>query len=388
MKKITLFICLGFLTILLSSTNVSAKNIQNYEIREFINSIEDFQVNWNNVHIGDTESLYGINDEKIGNIYRLYDENNIQQGYVVYTNDIGITEVKFKGEDPAKNIKGKVYYTFLRYYSKQEYYNKVNERIDSYKGSGNVMYNLAMIDNLESINTTYSTSSIISTKLFSNSDVPDLSSNYNSYTGSYSSSQWIDNVPDYVNTYIVDGCTTAASTMIIGYLDNEWNDDLSILDLEWNKDLKEYDDLVYPSTNPTGQDFVDDTMALIGLYNGACSIFDDYIICQGGANAEDTRDGLTNYFYDHNHSEYEFLFRDSSQMDVYSQLIHRGIPSVVLLSDYNGGGGHAVTGIGDYQAFMSPSGIIIYDNLSEPENDGEVWINKDCIDGFVHMSKK
>jgi len=65
----------------------------------------------------------------------------------------------------------------------------------------------------------------------------------------------------------------------------------------------------------------------------------------------------------------------------YTANIVLGNPALVFLGEELYGEYHVVLGIGFYNAYMSPAGIIVYDDLTH----GEHWLSLDFVHGFIFM---
>ncbi len=99
--------------------------------------------------------------------------------------------------------------------------------------------------------------------------------------------------------------------------------------------------------------------------------------------------GLNQYFDEHNHGDFNAVYANingssaTNEFSDFSSLVSSGNPALLWLdeAEYGGGIDHVVLAIGHYSAYMSPSGYVIYDNLTH----GEKWISQDNVDGMIFM---
>ncbi|XMB71877.1 hypothetical protein RJI07_07190 [Mycoplasmatota bacterium WC30] len=378
MKKGLIVLMLMFLGASMSLVKVNADSSIKHKITQFVQEYSAVESTWKDVKIKSPEKLYDIDDELIGWIFRVF-QKNIQQGYVVYILDEGIIEAKFTGEDRAVDISGKVYYiTPSGFFSKKqvkEHYEVLlaNAAIEIEKvtsGEGRLI-NYINYDS-SGHSTTYGYTDM--TFYINTSHVPDLSSNVDSYSASSVSKVWIENVPSYLDDYtpVVNSCSAIAGAMLIAYYDNElWNNLSTHEGIWWWQS--------FPLFHEDDEAPVDDLILELSEYYHTCidmdGDLDDTDNCIGSS-AEEIAYGNTEYFSDHNHSSYETLRASMADYDDdFSALILLGNPAVLTLSSSSTYGSHAVIGIGFYNVYMNPSGIVIYDDFDH----GEVWINRSLV---------
>lgn len=386
-KKVLIF------TILLTIGIIIPKSVEasyiNDEISIFVEEYSQVEPTWQDSKIKNGDILHSTSGEKIGYLFRVY-QKNIQNGYIVYLDQSGIVEAKFIGEDRAKDIEGKVYYVFpSKFLTKKQ--------VDDFELQDNDLYSsgYGWGYNVDSWYTngvhyqydkfTYDTYSITS------NTVPDLSSNYDSYSTSMSGKYWVTDVPDYLNEAVPNGCVPTASAMLAAYYDNE----------KWN-DLSTYegDDYWVPFHTvrpkfPMSAEF--DVSA--GKYSSQAAkdlIFEmairmhtchDGIAENCGTSIVNAANGLTDFFTENNHSEYDAVFSPvdygtyTNEFFDYTALIIKGNPALLFLGAEIYGEQHVVLGVGFYSAYLSPDGFIIHDDLTH----GQTWISQDFVHGFMFM---
>lgn len=397
MKKIFSIILLITLTFSFAGISDSkAASVEFKEIQTFFEEYSEVEQSWSEGKLKRGESLYGPDDEKIGYMYRIFN-NNLQQGYILHLDGFGIVEATFEGEDLASNINGKVYYLLPgRFLSKSDYYDIINnsaseqdefdtEEDDIYPVSrsvvstgisvtGNPLTNTVTIENYDyTINTSH---------------VMDLSSNYSSYSTSTSAKFYIENTPDYHNySYgpISNGCLPTSAAMLIAYYDNEMYN--TFTDIEGPFAAQ------FPLDHADDPDLVDELIIEMSDYTGNCAhyptgeIIYPHFICHM-VTGNQTIAGITNFLDDANHDEWVAI---ADQFDTsvgqYQQLINLGNPSIIIIENhpiYNPGGiGHAVLGMGHYAAYMSQPGIIVHDDLSSTSK--EIWLSYSVAEWFIFL---
>ncbi|GEM_PF-3254595 len=374
MKKILVVFVALLIGIQLSCIPVNADSPIANEISIFIQEYSLVEPTWVNANVHSFERLYNIDDDLIGYLYRIY-QNNVQQGYIIYLFEMGITEAKFTGVDKAIDIYGKVYYVVPSgFFSKKQLqenydilvYNATIQTDLTGTGWGQdvtlIRYNPDGSElNYESVEDYF---------YINTSHVPNLSANVNSYYISMVSKVWIENVPSYLGQLVgmANVCAPTAGAMFIAYYDNELWNNLSTLEGGW---WWQY----FPLLHEDDEDLVNELVLQLSGYFRTCINMNgdltDPTNCVGSS-AEEVAFGLKNYLDDHNHSSYTGIKATMGvDYDDYTALIALGNPSVVQLAASSSYGSHSVIGIGFYSAYMSPSGLIIYDD----QTHGEVWIS-------------
>lgn len=356
MKKLIIIMMLGIFVYPLVSLEVEAYSKKDNEISIFVEEYSLVESTWKDVKIKRGEDLYGLNDKKVG-----------------------IVEAKFTGEDRAHQINGKVYYILPGgFFSKKEIkesyeiFLKSKNLETEYTRSGSGQKIASINYNSSGYEESYDYWS--TTFYINDTHVPDLSSNVDSYSMSMSSKVWIENVPSFISgkNGMVGNCAPTAGAMLIAYYDNElWNNLSTHEGIWWWQD--------FPLIHEDDDEPVDDLiLELADYYNTYLNINGDLgseSNCKGST-AEEIAYGTTEYLSDHYHSSYISLMATmADDYDDYSALILLGNPAIVNLSSSSSYGSHSVLGMGLYNAYMSPSGIIIYDNW----NHGETWINLSIV---------
>jgi len=378
MKKVLILFASMCIAIQLSYISVNASSSMDFEVSQFIQEYSLVEPTWVGAQVHSSERLYNIDDELIGFIFRVF-QKNTQQGYVIYLFDSGIIEAKFTGIDRAHEIKGKVYYiTPSGFFSKKqvdEYYDILisNAQVDTNlttSGTGREILQVYYDANNLPHSYTYDTI----TFTINTSHVPNLASNVDSYYMSTVSKVWIEDVPSYLNglSGIWGSCAPTAGAMLVAYYDNELWNNLSTLEGIWWWQF-------FPIVHEDDEDLVNELILQLAGYFRTCIDMDGDLSDPGncvGSTAEEIAYGLTEYLGDHNHSSYISL-RAEMNVDYndYSALILLGNPAIVNLSSASTYGSHSVLGMGFYSAYMSPSGIVIYDDWDH----GEVWINLSVV---------
>jgi hypothetical protein len=188
---------------------------------------------------------------------------------------------------------------------------------------------------------------------------------------------WIENVPSYLNGLddIWGSCAPTAGAMLVAYYDNElWNNLSTLEGIWWWQD--------FPLLHEDDEKLVNDLIFDLAGYFRTCidmeSDLADEDNCVGSSPVEIAYE-LSEYLDDHNHSAYDGVLAPmDNDYDDYSALILHGNPAVVNLFYDPTYGNHSVLGIGFYNAYMSPSGLIIYDDWDH----GEVWISLTYVDYY------
>ena len=385
MKKIIVAFAVMLIGIQLSCMSINADSPIDNEVSVFIQEYSLVEPTWVNAKVHSFERLYNIDDDQIGYLYRIFQKNN-QQGYIIYLFDSGIIEARFAGIDRISDINGKVYYIFPGgFYSKEqvkEYYDILvyNSQISTDKtgsGTGEDITKVFYNDNDDPYEYTRS----VVTFIISTSHVPNLSSQVSSYYNSMVNKVWIEDIPSYLSgsSGIANSCAPTSGAMLIAYYDNVLWNNLSTLEGSGTTDY-------FPLLHEEDPDLVNDLIYVMADYFRTCKDMDgdlsDPTNCIG-SNAEEIALGLERYLHSHWHLLYTSLKAVmNDDYDDYTALIALGNPAIVNLE---GGsyGAHTVIGIGFYSAYMSPSGIIVYDNW----NHSEVWINLSTVTYYEFIYK-
>lgn len=378
MKKLLVLVMLTLFGLQIVTIDVHASSTMDAEISQFIQEYSLVEHTWVEARVHSSERLYSIDNQIIGYLFRVY-QKNIQQGYIIYLFDSGITEAKFTGTDRALDIKGKVYYItpsgFLSKKQVDEYYDVLlyNSQISTTltaSGSGEKITQLEYDENdlLED----YSHNDVTFT--ITTSHVPDLSSNVSSYYISMVSKVWIENVPSYLNGLdgIYGSCAPTSGAMLIAYYDNELWNNLSTLEGIW---AGQY----FPLFHEDDEDLVNDLIFVMADYFRTCIDMDGDLSSSAncvGSSPVEIAYGLSRYLDLHWHPAFEGILRYfSTDYDDYTSLILLGNPAIVNMFYHPTYGNHSVLAMGFYNAYMSPSGIIIYDNWEH----GEVWLSYSVV---------
>lgn len=385
MKKLIVAFAVMIIGIQFSCYPIYADSPIANEVKVFIQEYSQLEPTWINAKIHSSEKLYNIDDNQIGYLYRIF-QKNTQQGYIIYLYDTGITEARFSGIDRANEINGRVYYiTPGGFFSKQqvkEYYDILvyNSQISTDKtgtGSGEDISRIYYDVN----DLPYAYDRNVITFTITTSHVPDLSSNVSSYYISMVSKVWIEDVPSYLSASsgISNSCAPTSGAMMIAYYDNELWNNLSTLEGSGTLDF-------FPLFHEDNPALVNNLIFVMADYFRTCMDMDGDLSETSncvGSTAEEIAFGLERYLHTHWHLLYTGLKANMSvDYDDYTALIALGNPAIVNL-DSTYYGSHSVIGIGFYSAYMSPSGIIIYDNWDH----GEVWINLSTVTYYEFIYK-
>jgi hypothetical protein len=389
MKRIFVLLLLTF--VMSMPEMVSAKDYEFSEIETFFHEYSRIESNWSNGKLKRGEDLYGMDDEKIGYMYRVY-TIDVQQGYILYLDEFGIVEAAFEGEDSARNIDGKVYYILpSRFLSKKEYYQMLDDNEVDSQDVWNLHNNEDIINifgggtGLSVTGDPYDPENLIFSNVnytINTSHVINLTSNYASYSTSMSGKYYVDGVPDYNNfpdSPINNGCGPTAAAMMIAYYDNEkYNGFTEIEGICWWQK--------FPDIHSDDDDLVDELIVEMSDYLGNCSDASgnntlEHNQCHGVSTAQ-LAAGLENFLDDEGYDEWNTVV-NSFDVDRagYQRLISTGNPSVIFINDHPtyapGDAGHFVLGMGHYAAYMSQPGVIIYDNWSTTGR--EIYLSYDVV---------
>lgn len=362
-----------FVFMILCSTifvvNVSAKSSADELVNEFVESVSELVDTWTNPKIIKGDFLYGIDDKKVGYMYRVFEDNE-QRGYVLFLDSVGIAEATWEGTDSAVNIQGKVYYaTPGLFMSKSEFAEYQENQIDyillSENMLGSTVYHVT--------NGTTGAMDTISNFSFSYSNVPNLASNVLSIGYTYSIRKTVQNVPDY-NWY--EGCAPTSGGMLVAYYDNEIWDTLSDYDGTNDYPLSyEWVDRWLLSDYARNYDEVDDLISELAsstYFNTNSS---------GGTTIAQMNVGLEDYFADNGLSTYAVYLGDfDTNWSDYQSIISSGNVTLISILGHPVYGNHAVLGMGYLLAAPSTSGAIVHDTW--PTEEGypkEIFISYDLL---------
>lgn len=386
MKKGIIFIVLGFILFFgMSTQKVSAKKDINYEVEFFFDEFKIYNEEWEHAKMKSSVDFYGDEDEYVGTIFRVFN-HNIQSGYIIYLNQLGVVEAKFQGSDYASNIIGKVYFVFPGIFLSEddfEEYKLSDEYVnrESSKGYSSVyawFYNIyeSEIDEI--------TFDAIDTSL-----VPNLSSNYNHYVYYNAIKGDLDDTPDY-SIYIYAGCAPTAASMLIAYYDNEYNNYFSSYEgpYPWQTFPMTYSST---SSNSAVESLMEDLALQMGCYSNACV---------GGVEDYEISMGINQYLDDIFGSQYTFVFSPINDVDEYGNpitstlnywsdyktLISTGNPALLAVGPEEYDEGHIVFGIG-YITTMSSitTGFYVHDGISG-NGLGVTWISRDYVHHFGYIT--
>jgi hypothetical protein len=349
--------------------NVSAKSSADELVNEFVESVSELVDTWTNPKIIKGDFLYGIDDKKVGYMYRVFEDNE-QRGYVLFLDSVGIAEATWEGTDSAVNIQGKVYYaTPGLFMSKSEFAEYQENQIDyillSENMLGSTVYHVT--------NGTTGAMDTISNFSFSYSNVPNLASNVLSIGYTYSIRKTVQNVPDY-NWY--EGCAPTSGGMLVAYYDNEIWDTLSDYDGTNDYPLSyEWVDRWLLSDYARNYDEVDDLISELAsstYFNTNSS---------GGTTIAQMNVGLEDYFADNGLSTYAVYLGDfDTNWSDYQSIISSGNVTLISILGHPVYGNHAVLGMGYLLAAPSTSGAIVHDTW--PTEEGypkEIFISYDLL---------
>lgn len=379
------------------TSDLKAASVEFKEIETFFEEYSQVEATWKDGKLKRGEDLYGQNDEKIGYLYRIFNKN-VQQGYILYLDDLGIVEATFECEDLASNIIGKVYYILPgRFLSKTDYYDIID--VSAFEHEDEIIEN-KYIDSIytRSLSTGQLTTGAPhdpSTLQYwayfyevITPDVMDLSSNFASYSMSTSAKFYINSIPDYHNyPYgpISNGCIPTSAAMLIAYYDNEeYNDFTEIEGPEWSQD--------FPLDHADNRDLVDELIIEMSDYLGNCIDYSTGLSlehCECHPIPSSTASaGISNFLDDAGHDEWDAIsgYFDTSTSQ-YQQLINLGNPSIISIKNhpiYNPAGVcHAVLGMGYYYIYMSQPGAIVHDDWSSTSR--EIWLSYDVCAYFTFL---
>jgi len=357
---------------------VSAASVEYNEIKTFFEEYSHVEETWSEGKLKRGDDIYGPNSEKIGYMYRIFNKN-VQQGYILYLDELGIVEAVFEGKDLASDITGKVYYILPgRFLSKIDYYDIVDksiyEQIDLYHEVDYNDYNNPPGESSgwASTGDPYFPEDVTFTNewfTINTSSVPNVSENLDGESTSFSSKSYLNNVPDYHNWSvgpIYGGCGPTAAAMMIAYYDNEEYDYLTDIDgTQYGQD--------FPLTHTQVNNTVDDLIIEMSDYLGNCRDADGnntipHNQCQGVGPGPFSA-GMTNYLDAGYWDDYDVVI---GRFDVgytdYKNLINLGNPAVIYIENHPfysaGDGAHYVLGTGYYTAMQSLPGAIVYDDWS------------------------
>jgi hypothetical protein len=378
MKKIFITFLTAVYLVAVSTNTVSANDLgfvkEKLEVYEYVEEINELTKNWNDVTISNPVDLYSINNDKIGHLYKIFD-SNIEKGYIIYLDEIGVAKVSFNSNADIEGIEGLVYYIFPSLFV--DFYTAIeitsHKFINDYYTSGIGSFyeegyyfedNIIKYGLLERQRTYY----------INTNHIPNLSTNTTYSSQVYSSYKYINNVPDYLNEHRHNGCVPTASAMIIAYLDNEWEDEISSFDIGdypmsaesnfWGSYTNEADDLIDELYDRFDSTFFGTTIPnfSMGFNEYLESVnFGDYKVYLSPVN--DGNDTTTNEYYD------------------YKLLINYGNPSVLFVGAEQYGGLHAVAGVGYITSSIIGNGFVVQDDLEH----GISFITDDYVMYFAFL---
>lgn len=331
---------------------------------DFFESMKEVTPEWYDSHLDKGVMLYDFEDEHIGWLYRPC-EGSKQTGYIVYIYGIGVIEAAWEGSDDALRIEGKVYYALPGGFFTED---ERNEKLQDIAKEDTVYGYKYRITNYNPVDSTISYYSY--NWSLDSSKHPSLGLNVTSQGSSYGIRKIINRVPDYTGR---KGCAPTALATVIAYFDNEWHESLSshdgVMDFSWN----------YAVTTDSNE-LIDE----LAIYLNTDS--------SGGTNIFTIPMDWEDYLDDHNHGTYEVLMAAFSNDSIwwpevntsdYQTLISRGNPVLISVLDYEGQGGHAVTGVGYVNAYPNVQGAIVHDNWSSTPR--EIFIDYKVLRDYYYM---
>lgn len=371
MRKLFLSTLFAILALSFSQEVMASPDPSSDIVSSFVEELSYVTTEWEGYEIGQKVKIYNPSDILIGYLYRVY-VDDIQYGYVLYSDERGIYQAQWEGTDGAEGINGKVYFVapgiYLNKKDMKKYISEQAEVIFENQfilGAGYYRISGYYEIGSNSYYTPYAQS-----KSFSDFDLPDLSSNLVNKSIHYTYKYVIDKVPDYAYRA---GCGPTAVSNMIAYLDNE----------EWNS-LTTYDGPYNFSYTSSVSVFSSN------LIDHFADVFE--VDSSGGSDIRFMQQELDEYFQDKISHFAGLAVVDNSHASnlpmvntvFYDEFIDMGIPMLVGLIDHPTYFSHAVTGVG-YLSTPTISGIVVHDNFSSTGK--EVFIPWSEVDYYVFIYK-
>lgn len=393
MKKVITFLLLVLSGFLLSNTEVTYGQNMTFVLENYFDKVLTQKVEWEDSDIGEIIELNHLNGTSLGYLLRVYkgDESN---GYIVYLHEQGIVEMSFSGNDEYDFQSGEIYYVLPGLFLNKE---SLESMLD-YSGIG---YGSTRGINYKNYSSNYNEQEqkiyhqydeLFFDYNLTSSNIINLSSNVSTVYSPGYVSEVISNVPDYLNEVVFLGCVPTATSMMIAYYDNEYNDTLTDIDSSTS----------FPSS---ANSYTYDTTG-IGAKNLISKLGDDLMTNKDSRMGTDIMrwsHGMETFLLDYNSDSNNVIklrhllspiYDDDpstpNELAEYYDLIDKGNPVVLFLDDYYYDVKHAVIGVGYFEAygpFTIPGpngeleGVIIHNDISH----GEKWIAYTAIEyiGYI-----